>query len=533
MARNLKWSIRAGAAFFLFGSVLSPEWGAAQGPQIVSNQVTVSRDEASLRLELASGEEISAEISDGEMRLNGEPVGRYVPGDEFEGAWRALLAEAISSSPDRLPTLIRGWTLPESLGAGARSGAETIKAGLSGPLFPSSQDLAAPPLEVSIRGRTAFDALVRESDRLRELAAVIDDMAGNDLSTYVAEDIVVAAGETLDGPLLLIDGTLQVDGTVEGDVILFGGRLAIGDEGRIAGAVRTSDAEISGDRTQIEGGVIASMVVAEAPVSATVRDLGEVAREVEEVSRDVEEVVREAVREATADAQRNTGDGVFGSRGSPFRSLTRGITGLFRTLVTFGITFAAGLALLYFFPRQLEVVSQASRRVTGRSFLVGLAGLVVAVPLWVVGAVLLTISIIGIPLLIVWIPAVPLALAAAMAFGYVAVARNLGGWLARHDRSPIGGLDATRPAVQIGGGLVLLLAAYALANVFEMAGPLFGVFGGLFLFVAISATMAAISVGLGAVILSRAGQSPDFTRRPWRQSASDPTTGTRDASAES
>ena len=126
MARNLKWSIRAGAAFFLFGSVLSPEWGAAQGPQIVSNQVTVSRDEASLRLELASGEEISAEISDGEMRLNGEPVGRYVPGDEFEGAWRALLAEAISSSPDRLPTLIRGWTLPESLGAGARSGAETI-----------------------------------------------------------------------------------------------------------------------------------------------------------------------------------------------------------------------------------------------------------------------------------------------------------------------------------------------------------------------------------------------------------------------
>jgi hypothetical protein len=88
--------------------------------------------------------------------------------------------------------------------------------------------------------------------------------------------------------------------------------------------------------------------------------------------------------------------------------------------------------------------------------------------------------------------------------------------------SRISGLDATRPAVQIGGGLVLLLAAYALANVFEMAGPLFGVFGGLFLFVAIAATMAAISVGLGAVILSRAGQSPDFTRRPWRRSASDP-----------
>jgi hypothetical protein len=109
-----------------------------------------------------------------------------------------------------------------------------------------------------------------------------------------------------------------------------------------------------------------------------------------------------------------------------------------------------------------------------------------------------------------------------MAFGYVAVARNLGGWLARHDMSRISGLDATRPAVQIGGGLVLLLAAYALANVFEMAGPLFGVFGGLFLFVAIAATMAAISVGLGAVILSRAGQSPDFTRRPWRRSASDP-----------
>ena len=519
MASYLRWSIRVGASLFWFGCLFFPYSGVAQEPDILFNQVTVTRDEASLVLEFVGGEEISAEMADGEMRLNGEEVGRYAPGDDVERSWRTLLAEAISGSPDEVHALIRDWRLPETLGSSARRGAEMMKEGLGGTRTSTPLDPPSATYEPNLPSLSALEALLLRSDRLRTLATVIDEANGGDFSLYVGEDVVISAGETIDGSLLLVDGSLQLDGTIEGDVVLLGAQLTIGEDGRVAGTVRTTDADISGDLDQVEGGVTESMAAIEAVVSTA--------------TQDVEEVVRDVVREATEDARRDSRDGVFGSGMSSFRSLGRGIARLFRTVVTFGIMFASGLALLYFFPRHLETVSQASRRVTGRSLIVGLAGLVIAVPIWIVGAVLLAISIIGIPLLLVWVPAVPLALVGAMVFGYVGVARNLGGWLSRRDLRGVGGFDATRPspAVQIGTGLMILLAAYALANVFEMGGPLFGVFEGLFLFMAIAATMAATSIGLGSVILSRAGRSPDFDRVPWRRSPPD-STGSDDASPE-
>ena len=108
-----------------------------------------------------------------------------------------------------------------------------------------------------------------------------------------------------------------------------------------------------------------------------------------------------------------------------------------------------------------------------------------------------------------------LAFVAALAVGYLAVARNLGQWLALRDFPALSGLDTTRPAVHIGAGLVALLAAFALSSVFRMGGSWFGVFRGILLAAGITATVIAICVGFGAVILSRAGRDPAFTGPGW------------------
>jgi hypothetical protein len=193
-----------------------------------------------------------------------------------------------------------------------------------------------------------------------------------------------------------------------------------------------------------------------------------------------------------------------------FRSIRGGFVGLLRTFVTFAIAFGAALGILYFFPRNLELVSRAARQSSGKSLLVGLAGLVLAIPVWVIGTVLLAISIIGIPLLLVWVPLFPVALAGAVVLGGIAVARNIGGWVSSRDLSSLSGFDTSRPALQIGTGLALLLGAFAVSNLFQMAGSWFGVFEGFFLVVAIVGCILAAAVGLGAVILSRAGRVQAF-----------------------
>ena len=505
MDRNLKKGILLAAGLLALGWSLFPGTGVSQEQQVVLSQITVSGDEASLRLELSGGEEISATIAAGEVLLDGEVIGGYTAGDELEASWRALLGEAVAMDPDDLPALLREWTLPEELGNDVQAVAELLRDRLTGSLEVSAPvEQSAHVLRDPIpEARTTLEALVQRSDRLRELAALIEDVDADNLTIRLGETVQIQEGETVDGSLLIVDGGLQLDGTVEGDVILLGGSVELGPTSRITGVLRTADSEISGNRGRVAGGIADIEAVASA------------------ATRDVDAAIRDAVREAQADARRSARNSSSNSPRSPLRSLGRGIAGLFQTLVTFGIVFGAGLGVLYFFPRHLEVVSQTARGAPGRSFLVGLAGLVLACPLWVVGIVLLAISIIGIPLLLVWIPAVPVAVAVAIAFGYLGVARNLGGWFSSKELRGFDGFDATRPAVQVGSGLVILLAAYALANVFQMGGPLFGVFQRLLIFTAIVVTMIAVSVGLGAVILSRGGRDPEFAGRGWSQSGLD------------
>jgi hypothetical protein len=57
-------------------------------------------------------------------------------------------------------------------------------------------------------------------------------------------------------------------------------------------------------------------------------------------------------------------------------------------------------------------------------------------------------------------------------------------------------------------GLTLLVGLFVASQVVSMAGPLLGFLSGLLIALGVVVTMAALSIGLGAVLISRAGTRP-------------------------
>ena len=142
--------------------------------------------------------------------------------------------------------------------------------------------------------------------------------------------------------------------------------------------------------------------------------------------------------------------------------------------------------------------------------MVGFAGSFLLVPVWLLGAAALVVSVVGIPVAIAWLPLFPLAAAAAVLFGYVAVARNTGEWLAESGYPWTGWIRRSNSWMTMLGGLVGLMLAFILSNVVSMA-PFLDFFAGLLAFVGGLITFLAIQVGFGAVLLTRAGRRNDFT----------------------
>jgi peptidoglycan/LPS O-acetylase OafA/YrhL len=115
------------------------------------------------------------------------------------------------------------------------------------------------------------------------------------------------------------------------------------------------------------------------------------------------------------------------------------------------------------------------------------------------------VSIIGIPVAIAWLPLFPLAAFVAGIVGYLAVARNTGEWLAESDYPWTHWIRRSNPLVTTVGGLVGLMLLFIAANVVSMA-PFLSIVTGLLVATGCIVTVLAIEIGLGAVILTRAGR---------------------------
>lgn len=227
---------------------------------------------------------------------------------------------------------------------------------------------------------------------------------------------------------------------------------------------------------------------------------------VDRLNTRIEELER-LVDEAQATEQRGRGRG--GDWLGPFRHIAHSVGAILSILVTYTVIFGIGVATVFFGGRRyLEGVADTARYSTTRSLLVGLAATFLVVPAFILGIIALAISIVGIPGLIVWVPLFPLATGLAILLGYLGVAHAAGESLAERRLYASDWFKRGNSYYFLMTGLALLASLFIAAQVVGIAGPWFGFFSGLLCALGVVLTWAALSIGLGAVLISRGGTRP-------------------------
>lgn len=193
---------------------------------------------------------------------------------------------------------------------------------------------------------------------------------------------------------------------------------------------------------------------------------------------------------------------------SPLRHIGRGLVGILSDLMVLAVLAGIGFAIVFFARKQLEAVADTIRQETLRSGLVGLAATFLVLPGYILGIIALVISIVGIPLLLAWVPFFWVVVGIAATFGYLAVGHAIGEALT--ERRFYGGEWAgrTNSYYYVLIGLTVLFALYLASHLVQMAGPWFGFVRGFLFVLAIIGTWLAATVGFGAVLLTRAGTRP-------------------------
>ena len=236
-------------------------------------------------------------------------------------------------------------------------------------------------------------------------------------------NVTVASDERVSGDVVVIGGSLTVDGEVTGDVVVVGGPARFGPEALVAGEVtvvggpfdRAGTAEILGGINQV----------------------------------------------GFQDLDFGTWGGWFGPRGFQGWALAG-------TLLR--LIFLAVVGCLVVFVAQGTVERVALRSVAEplKAGLVGLLVQILFVPLFLLTILLLVISIIGIPLLAL-MPFVLIAMFLAMIVGFTGVVQGLGRWLG----SAVGRQD--QPVyLSVWIGVALILMPTMAAEALSLTGGVFG-----------------------------------------------------------
>ena len=472
--------------------LLLPQPGRAQERVVVSKEVAVGRSEAALRLEFADGGKLELALRAGSVVVDDETVGSYDAGDPLDGAWRSLLGDAVALEDGPLAQALRDWSPPTTLEGDDLSLARRLDQALEG-AFAAPAVPQPPEPVVSLSGGAQGDAgptrvLLSQLSRLAAFREAFEGL-GSNIALHIEEDVEVAAGETVSGNLVVIQGDARIAGTVEGDVVVVDGTLDLLEGGVVRGDVRLAEGEMGLNEGTIDGDVV--NVVANELVS--------------------EEEIRDRVRE---ELRAELGDEAWGSKGgggaffNPLRRVAGGVGGVLQDLVAVFILGLIGLGVVSFAPHNLDTVAETARRSPGRAAMVGLAGTFLLVPVYVLGFVALLVTIVGIPVAIAWLPVFPVAALAAGVLGYLAVARNVGEWLADSGYPYTDWIRKSNSMTTMAGGLFGLMAFFVAAHVLGMV-PFFGFFKGLLVFAGIMAACVAVLIGFGAVLLTRAGRRPE------------------------
>ena len=193
---------------------------------------------------------------------------------------------------------------------------------------------------------------------------------------------------------------------------------------------------------------------------------------------------------------------------SPWRHIANGLGGVFSTMMTYAILIGLGFLAVFFGRKYLERIADTARQQTLRSGLVGLAGSFLVLPAYILGLLALAISIVGIPLILVFAPLFPVAVVLAALGGYLAVAHGAGEALAERRFTGTDWFSRANSYYYMLTGVGLLLVLYLAAHIVSMAGPWLDFLEGLLLFMAVMLTWAAFTIGFGAFLISRGGTRP-------------------------
>ena len=260
-------------------------------------------------------------------------------------------------------------------------------------------------------------------------------------------DMVVPAGTTTSGSVMVLRGNLDVYGNVDGAATAVLGDVIVHESGRVRGG-----AVALGGRVRNEGGSILGVI----------KDVG---------------------------TTHNRSTVSFGTR--PRTT----VGSLIAAVLWLVVLLLVGTFVLFFlrdyFKRAVEVVTNE----TGRSLLTGVLGGLASVPALVALVIAMAITIIGVFFIPVGVAAFLIAVSGIAILGFLAVAQVAGIAIA-------GKRDAETPAGQelqfLYTGILAFSALWIVAALFTW----FPILGAVLRMLAFSVTLVAVATGFGAVILS-------------------------------
>ena len=317
--------------------------------------------------------------------------------------------------------------------------------------------LALGALRASAQGTPAVQPGV-QSTASKDSAALAQEIAAQraageshlpDAEQFVFGDHAIAERTSVDGPIAVARGNLDVYGTIRGDAVTLDGDIRVHRGGRITG-----DAWAAGGTVLIEGGVIEGQ-------------------------------------------KRAFGSRIPAAARTPSRPLTT-LETIKLTIGWFALLMIIGLGVIIFADANLDGVVLSLERGFGKAFWIGLAGQVLMLPALIVFTVALAITVIGALLIPFAIVAYVIAAAGLVTLGFLAVAR-LTGLAFTSDRGTTSPRGVHLRALFM--GLFAYLAIWLGAAIFTSTPVL----GSVLRAVAFAVTWVATTLGLGAAITSRAG----------------------------
>lgn len=265
---------------------------------------------------------------------------------------------------------------------------------------------------------------------------------------------IIAAGTTVRGSVVATRGPVEVFGRVEGTVVSLAGDVTVHRGGVVTGDALAVGGRVNADSGQVDGEMRAMSVLPTVFGPAT------------------------ALAAARTPTQRTMDS-------------AKAVGG------TFGILLIIAIGVLLFAGPNLDEVVVTIHGRFARAFWYGVLGQLVVLPGLLILIIALALTIIGILLIPFAIVAYAVAVAGLITLGFLAVSRLVGGAVWRGgDASPRG-----RALVALVVGLTMFFALWGVASLLVWA-PLAAT---VVRAAALAATWAAMTLGLGAAMLSRAG----------------------------